>query len=222
LTGGYIGVDIFFVISGFLISGQLARELTSSGKIALATFWAKRVRRLVPASLVVLIVSIIVTAVVMPLAYVHESLWDIAASALYVQNWHLVANSVNYLASEGHTIAEHYWSLSLEEQFYVVWPLILLATFASGARLSSRRRGLLLASVVVVVGVLSLAASIYFTSTNPGQAYFMLFTRMWEFAAGALLVFIPRLMPAQAWVRNMLGLGGLITIFASAVVLTAE
>ncbi len=222
VTGGYIGVDIFFVISGFLISGQLARELSTSGRIALASFWAKRVRRLVPASLVVLIVSVIVTAFVMPLAYVHDSLWDIAASALYVQNWHLVAGAVNYLASEGHTIAEHYWSLSLEEQFYVVWPLILLATFAAGARLAARRRGILLAAVVVIVGVLSLTLSIYFTATNPGQAYFMLFTRMWEFAAGALLVFVPRLVPAQAWLRNVLGLGGLITILLSAVVLTAE
>ena len=222
ITGGYIGVDVFFVISGFLISGQLARELASSDTIALATFWAKRVRRLVPASLVVLIVSIIVTAFVMPLAYVHDSLWDIAASALYVQNWHLVAGAVNYLASEGHTIAEHYWSLSLEEQFYVVWPLILLVTFASGARLAARRRGILLATVVVIVGLLSLVASIYFTATNPGQAYFMLFTRMWEFAAGALLVFIPRLVPAKPWLRNVLGLGGIITILASAVVLTAE
>jgi len=222
LTGGYIGVDIFFVISGFLISGQLARELASSGRIALATFWAKRVRRLVPASLVVLIVSVIVTAVVMPLAYVHDSLWDVAASALYVQNWHLVVNSVNYLASEGHTIAEHYWSLSLEEQYYVVWPLLLLATFTAGARLVARQRGILLATIVVTVGALSLVASIYFTATNPGQAYFMLFTRMWEFAAGALLVFIPRLMPAQPWLRNVLGLGGLVTILVSSVVLTAD
>ncbi len=222
LTGGYIGVDIFFVISGFLISGQLVRELRARGTIGLLEFWAKRIRRLVPASLFVLIVSIALTVWVLPLAFAPASLWDITASALYWQNWHLAASSVDYLASAGHTISEHYWSLSLEEQFYVVWPLLLLLVFSVSARLAVRHRWILVTLCVSAIGVVSLLASMWFTAVNPAQAYFVLFTRVWEFAAGALLVLVPQLRPAAGWKSNVIGMLGLALITGSAMALTSE
>ena len=222
LPGGFIGVDVFFVISGFLITGQLTRELSARARIDLPSFWAKRIRRLIPASLFVLAVSAVLTAFVMPLAYLHESLWDIGASALYWQNWHLAAGSVNYLASTGSTIAEHYWSLAVEEQFYVVWPLLLLGGFALGAKFAAARRWTFVVGTVIVVAIVSLALSVWFTGIDPAQAYFVLFTRMWEFAAGALLALFPALRFRSRWSSNIFGLAGLGLVFASAVLLTGE
>lgn len=218
LSGGYIGVDVFFVISGFLITGQLTRELRSRARIALPDFWARRVRRLVPASLLVLFVSLFLVTFVMPLAYLPESLRDVGASSLYVQNWSLAVNSVDYLASSSRTIAEHYWSLSLEEQFYVVWPLVLLGTFSLAVRWGVRRRWVALAVTVIILGALSFVASVWYTAVNPAQAYFVLFTRIWEFAAGALLVLWGRRAP-RVWQSNVLGYAGIAVVLASAVLL---
>jgi len=218
LSGGYIGVDVFFVISGFLITGQLTRELRSRARIALPDFWARRVRRLVPASLLVLFVSLLLVTFVMPLAYLPESLRDVGASSLYVQNWSLAVNSVDYLASSSRTIAEHYWSLSLEEQFYVVWPLVLLGTFSLAVRWGIRRRWVALAVTVIILGALSFVASVWYTAVNPAQAYFVLFTRIWEFAAGALLVLWGR-RATRVWQSNVLGYAGIAVVLASAVLL---
>ena len=222
LTGGFIGVDVFFVISGFLITGQLTRELASRSKIDLPAFWAKRIRRLIPASLFVLVACALFVAFIMPIAYLHESLRDIAASALYWQNWNLAASSVNYLASSGHTIAEHYWSLSVEEQFYVVWPLLLLGGLALGTKFAVRRRWTFLVITVLFIGLLSFASSVWFTSVDPAQAYFVLFTRMWEFVVGAVLVLFPSLRLAGRWQNNLLGITGLALVVGSALLLNGE
>lgn len=213
LTGGYIGVDVFFVISGFLITGQLVRELHATNRIGLPSFWAKRVRRLMPAAVLVLIVSALATAFILPLSYLISSLTDISASLLYVENWHLVASSADYLNSVNSTIGEHYWSLSVEEQFYIVWPLALLGAFALGAKFTAARRWRMLLVIVVVIIALSFIGSVLYTLTNPAQAYFVLFTRMWEFGAGALLVFLPKLRPQSYWLSNALGLAGFLVLF---------
>jgi len=210
LQGGYIGVDVFFVISGFLITGQLARELEKTGRIGLPAFYAKRVRRLLPAAVTVLVFSALATLFILPLSSLGENLREILASTFYVENWALAANSVDYLAAANEaTLVQHYWSLSLEEQFYLIWPLMLLGASWLAVKYWSGKRWNALFAVVVAVSILSLVFSIVYTQTNAAQAYFVTFTRMWEFGAGAVLALLPRLRPTKAWLSNVLGYGGI-------------
>src|SRR4051794_37130264 len=133
LRGGFIGVDIFFVISGFLITQQLEGELARSGRISLTRFWARRIRRLLPAAFFVLAVSMAILLTVMPRVSWHNNLQEIRAAAAYFENWLLGVHSVDYLAaSNTPSLVQHYWSLSVEEQFYLGWPLLLLVALAAG------------------------------------------------------------------------------------------
>jgi len=216
LSGGYIGVDIFFVISGYLITGQLARELERTGRIGLPSFWAKRVRRLLPASITVLVFSTLATLFVLPLSGLVDSLREILASTFYFENWSLALGSVDYLASHDATMVQHYWSLSLEEQFYVFWPLLLLGATWLGVKFFNRRRWMPMVLLVAAVSVLSLVVSVLYTHTNPAEAFFATFTRVWEFGAGALLALLPKWRPRGAWWPNILGYGGIAVILVTA------
>jgi len=215
LTGGYIGVDIFFVISGFLITGQLVRELERTGKIALPSFWAKRVRRLLPASITVLVFSSLAVLFILPLSSLVAEAKEILASTFYVENWALATGSVDYLASHEATTVQHYWSLSLEEQFYLFWPLLLLGATWLGVKFFAERRWVPMVGLVVGVSVLSLVASVLYTASNPAEAYFVTWTRLWEFGAGAILALLPRLRPSGAWMQNILGYAGLAMILGA-------
>lgn len=193
LTGGFIGVDIFFVISGYLITAHLLREIDLTGTVKLSHFWARRVRRLLPAAFTVLLFSLVVALVLLPWSAWLQNLKEIAASALYVQNWALAADAVDYFAAENDpTLAQHFWSLSVEEQFYLVWPLLMLAAIWAGNRFSrdaaTRRRAILFALIGIFLS--SFAASIIWTEIAPASAYFSTVTRAWEFAVGGLLVFV--------------------------------
>jgi len=196
LPGGYVGVDVFFVVSGFLISDHLMREYTARGRIALGRFWAKRARRLLPASLLVLVVTLGATLAFAPLGRHAQFGWEIIASAFYVENWALAAQSVDYMAlSNVKSPVQHFWSLGVEEQFYLVWPLLLLVAGALAARLGrGRAHGVLWG--IVLVGGASLVYSIVLTALTPSVAYFSTATRAWEFAAGALLALLLRRRPA--------------------------
>lgn len=191
VPGGYVGVDVFFAISGFLITAHLLREADRDGRVSLVGFWARRARRLLPASLTVLLFCAVATLVAVPQLYWQSFLGDIVASAGYVQNWHLAANSVDYLkAAELPSPVQHFWSLAAEEQFYLAWPALILLALAlvrSGARGPGRR------AILAVLGLVtagSLAFSILYTASNPTQAYFVTPTRAWEFGAGGLLALI--------------------------------
>jgi peptidoglycan/LPS O-acetylase OafA/YrhL len=216
LQGGYIGVDVFFVISGFLITGQLVRELDRTNRIRLPEFYARRVRRLLPAALTVIVFSILATLFILPLSSLAENLREILASTFYVENWALALNSVDYLAAanEASTV-QHYWSLSLEEQFYLFWPLLMLGAAALGVRFWSGKRWRALLAVAALVTLLSLVYSIVATQTSPAQAYFNTFTRVWEFGIGALLALLPALRPRRAWQSNIAGYVGIAMILGA-------
>ena len=204
VPGGYIGVDVFFVISGFLITSLLLREVDRSGSVSLGQFWARRLRRLLPASYLVLAVSAVGTLLFVPRLVWEQFFGEILGAGLYVENWVLAVNSVDYLAAENTpSPAQHYWTLSAEEQFYLVWPLLVLLGIWL-ARRASRRSGASAVPrravfTVLAVGVVaSLAYSLWVSATNPAWAYFVTPARAWEFGAGALLAFAPPVAATRA------------------------
>ncbi|WP_298743332.1 acyltransferase family protein [uncultured Microbacterium sp.] len=224
LPGGYIGVDVFFVISGFLITSHLFGEVVRTGRVRLGAFYARRVRRLLPAALLVLLVSAIVVALFLPYPRWERNALEIAASASYIENWVLAAMSVNYSAlNDSATVAQHYWSLSVEEQFYLVWPIVMVSAVLLGARFAARsslRRRVLAA--LVTIGALSFLASIWFTAISPNQAYFVTFTRAWEFALGGLVALLAHRFRPGRVLTNLLTAAGLIAVVASAVVFNEQ
>ena len=192
VVGGYIGVDVFFVVSGFLITSQLLREGRSTGRIRLGAFWARRARRLLPAALLVLLLCFLFTVFVLPITQRQETFTQIGSAALYILNWVLSADSLDYFAQGGdQTLVTHYWSLSVEEQFYAVWPLLLLAAFLCVRRRSRRVQRIVIAGTLIAVLVLSLAWAAYASIRIPDAAYFQTSGRAWEFGVGALLALLP-------------------------------
>lgn len=185
ISGGYVGVDVFFVISGFLITSHLLKKPPRTGR-DLGVFWARRIRRLFPAALLVLAVTLVATRLVAPATRWADTAWQSIASTLYVQNWALAADSVNYLAAENApSPVQHYWSLSVEEQFYLLWPIFILAVSALALRyrLHSRRLTML---AIAVVTLASFGLSVWWTGRSPASAYFITPTRMWELGVGSL------------------------------------
>ncbi|MDN4474439.1 acyltransferase family protein [Demequina sp. SYSU T00192] len=188
LTGGFVGVDVFFVISGFLITAHLAKEVAATGSVRIGQFWARRIRRLLPASLLVLLVSAIAVLTLVSQAYWLQYLREIVASTLYVQNWELASSAVDYLAAENTASpVQHFWSLSTEEQFYLVWPVLIVGAVWLANRTGRVSARLAMRVVLGVILAASLVWSIAQVASDPAVAYFSTFVRAWEFAAGGLL-----------------------------------
>jgi len=189
LTGGFVGVDIFFVISGYLITGQLWRQEQRTGRVDFADFWARRARRLLPASLLAIVLTTVATYVATSHFWFLKVANEAIGATVYGQNWVLISKVTNYLTDDGtKSPYQHFWSLSVEEQYYIFWPIVLfLAMWAVKAFPRFLKNRPLLVSVLTVILFASLAFSINQTVANPQDAYFNTFTRAWEFAAGALL-----------------------------------
>lgn len=184
LAGGFVGVDVFFVLSGYLITGLLAREVARSGRVRIGNFWARRMKRLLPASATVLVFSTLITYLYLPLTQREAFGGDIVSAALYVVNWRLADRGVDYLAEDiGQSPVQHYWSLAVEEQFYVVWPILMLVI----GILAARRWKPCAFAVLGVVTIASFVWSVQQTESSPATAYFVSTTRVWELGIGALL-----------------------------------
>lgn len=190
MPGGFIGVDIFYVISGYLITGLILREIEKTGRLDLNAFYQRRIKRLLPTSVFVLFVTAVISFFVLP-AITRDALGrDLFAAAAYISNY-LFAWWENDYQNLNATPSPfiHYWSLAVEEQFYLVWPIFILFLSRFGRRA-------ILNGVAIVTG-LSLLLSIYLTQVEPIWAFYSLPTRAWELGIGALLLFIP-----EKYLRN--------------------
>ncbi|GAA4313557.1 acyltransferase family protein [Klenkia terrae] len=216
LTGGFVGVDVFFVISGFLIVGSLGREAVRTGTVSLRDFYARRVRRLLPASTVVLVVVVVATVLVMPVSRWQGTAEGVLASVLQVQNWWQAATDGYSAATGAVSPVQHFWSLAVEEQFYLLAPLLLLVACWLSVRLHRSRRGSVVA-VVAVLAVVSLAHSVTFTVTDHDVAYFATTTRMWELTPGRLLALLGDRLRVARPVRALASWVGLAAIAGAAV-----
>lgn len=216
LSGGFVGVDVFFVISGFLITGLLADEVRRTRRLSLLDFYARRVRRLLPLSAVVLCTTALAALVVVPALDRPALAYDIRSAALWFANWHFAAGSTQYMADVDQSPVLHYWSLSVEEQFYVVWPLLVMLVAGHRSWRVTRNR------LVLALGA-ALAGSLLLSGLTTGSgpwAYFGMHTRAWELAAGGLLALLaPELRRLPHPTALLAGAVGLVLVAASALTL---
>ncbi|MGH9105086.1 MAG: acyltransferase family protein [Acidimicrobiales bacterium] len=214
--GGYVEVDVFFVISGFLTTRQLADELESRRRISFLGFYARRVRRILPAATVLIVATTVTARAVLTPEAAHRALQDALAAVFYGANYRFAVEGANYLNSTlPPSPLQHFWSLGVEEQFYLVWPVALM--LSSLVWLTGRRRAQeayrrppgeatgedgrsrpvvpLVCLTLAVIGVVSFLVSLHETVVSPSWAYYSIFTRAWELAAGSLAAL---LQPAAA------------------------
>jgi peptidoglycan/LPS O-acetylase OafA/YrhL len=203
LGGGFVGVDVFFVISGFLITGLLLRELRSSGTIDLGQFYGRRARRLLPAALVVIAVTLLVSRFLLTPVQFSEVAADGAAASLYVSNYRYAIIATDYFAVDvAPSPLLHYWSLGVEEQFYLFWPVLILLI---GRAWSPRR----LWPVIAVISIASLALSVAITGFQAPWAFYSLPTRAWQLGLGALIALGVLAVPARWPTVAATGIGAL-------------
>lgn len=199
--GGYIGVDIFYVISGYLITGLIVREIEESGSLNFRAFYLRRIKRLLPTSFTILMVTALTAWYFYPGTMRDELGRHIFAAAVYVSNflfafWQMDYQNLNAIPP----VVVHFWSLAVEEQFYIFWPVIVLAAFKFGGRKN-------LFKVIGAITALSFLFSLYLTEASPIWAFYSLPTRAWELGIGALLLAIPKkykLSVAYPWIALLL------------------
>ncbi|GEK86221.1 acyltransferase family protein [Microbacterium aerolatum] len=195
LSGGYVGVDVFFVISGFLITTHLLEGLERDGHVRFASFYAKRARRILPAAFLVLVLTVVAAVAWMPPLMMKELWRGAVATALYVPNLLFALDGTKYLAEEAPSMFQHYWSLGIEEQFYLIWPLLL----ALGWRWVRSRRALF--TLLLALVVVSFATGVVLTFWVQPYAFFLLPTRAWELGIGGIIAFLllrrPQFVPTK-------------------------
>lgn len=184
--GGFVGVDIFYVISGYLITGLIIKEIGNTGTFKYRSFYLRRAKRLLPASLGILALTAIFSWLVLPATVRTDLGKDVLAASLYVSNylfafWQNDYQNLNATPSP----VIHYWSLAVEEQFYIFWPIAIFSLWKLGARRA-------VAVGVTVITFISFLFSLYLTEANPIWSFYSLPTRAWELGIGALLLFIPK------------------------------
>ena len=191
VPGGYVGVDLFFVISGFVITSLMITEVRNTGHLDFAKFYARRARRILPAATATIILTVSAGLLLMPLNTWGDLAQDALYTSVFAQNWHLAASSVDYLAGGGApSPMQHFWSLSIEEQFYFLWPAAFVGAYLLMRRKSARGAA---AFVLVPTILVTFTLSVLAVQQGDPSSYFTTHTRAWQLAVGALL--------AAAWPR---------------------
>ena len=210
--GGFVGVDIFFVLSGYLITGNLLRELQSNGRIRFREFYARRIRRLLPASLLVLFTTLVVVAIWFPSVLLPGVALDISSAGLYLSNIDFAVRATDYFSSSViPSPVLHFWSLGVEEQFYLFWPLLIAL-----ATLKRKAPALKVFLLALTVFITSLTFANWLLPRNQPWAFFSLPTRAWELILGALLASAVRFtskLPRS--IAALVGLAGLVMVIYS-------
>lgn len=198
LPGGFLGVDLFFVLSGYLITGLLLREVAATGRVSLIAFWGRRARRLLPALATMLVVVTLVVWMLASSDLLRTTLADGPWVQAQIMNWHLLAESASYWDQFGAVrVFEHLWSIAVEEQFYVVWPVIVLLVAWAG-----RRAGTVIPSIAAIVSVASLAVMIVLADpADPTRVYIGTDTRAFSLLLGAVVA----AEPVRDAIRRLIG-----------------
>ena len=209
-AGGFVGIDVFFVITGYFVTENLLKASAEHGDPSLRQFYLDRLRRIVPAATVVLVLTVVASAYLLPQPAVRDVAFDALFAFFFVANWHFAAAGTDVPATvDSVSPLLHYWPLSVEEQFLLVWPVLILAITLIAVRGAwSHTRWLVTAVAAMgVVVAASFGWALYQTSTSSDWAYLSTATRAWELGAGALLATatgtfarIPELLrPALSW-----------------------
>ena len=217
MPGGYAGVDVFFVISGYLITGQLMREVATRGRVHFASFYMRRVRRLLPPAALVVVATVVASRIWAAPLQTKSTSTDALFTVFYSLNYRLADLGIDYQhANAAPSPLQHFWSLAVEEQFYLIWPVLITVIALVG-----RRRKSLLGLVLVFGGVLSFVTSLHLIHSNPPLAYFSLQSRAWELAVGALVAIVgERLLRMSSWLGGLMATAGLVVIIGSAALFT--
>ena len=221
LAGGFVGVDVFFVLSGYLITGILLADALENGRVSLVRFYARRARRILPAAALTLIATMVAAHHLLNFVRARDAVHDSVWAAFFAANSHFAAQGADYFQQgQPPSPVQHFWSLSVEEQFYLVWPTLLGLALFGLIRRRARRGRLLL--VIGVAGTASLAWSIHATAASPASSYFSTAARAWELALGAALaVAAPAVDRIPGLVRVALGWAGLVAVGCAAVLFSA-
>ena len=219
--GGFVGVDVFFVLSGFFITGLLTRKRTTDGSISFQNFYVRRVKRILPSALLVLTATVIGSYFLLPAVRAKETLVDALYAALFAANFRFEFTGADYFQrGQPPSPLQHYWSLSIEEQFYFVWPALIVLIFAltRGSRRAwkpSVRQWALFGSMACIVAA-SFGWAMFLSANDSNRAYFSSFTRVWELGVGALVAIAgPWLVRIPPSIRPALAYLGLAGVFAS-------
>nr|WP_281070293.1 acyltransferase family protein [Paeniglutamicibacter kerguelensis] len=223
------GVDVFLMLSAFFLTGSFIRKVETGRPLALVTYWLNVFRRLLPAAVVVLLAVIAASAALLPKARWSSIMEQITASLFYQQNWQLARDSVDYYATDHATASplQHFWSLSIQGQIFILWPLLLAGGLLLWKKIGLRFPALgyraVMGALFAVVFACSLAYSIGTTASRQEWAYFDTGARLWEFALGSLVaIALPLLERVPRWLGVPLGWGGLAAILACGMVLQVE
>lgn len=217
LPGGFVGVDVFFVVSGYLITTHLYNEYSRTGRVRLGRFYARRARRLLPAASLVALVAVLGAWFIESGLAAAEAGRDALWAAVFAMNYRLAFSGVDYQANQEPSLLQHYWSLSVEEQFYLVWPLLMMLTAMGGAKLfgkQHRRRvvGLVIAAIVVA----SLWYSQWLLESTPTYSYFVTPSRVWQLGVGAFVaIAAPWLSRRRFFAGSFWATTGIVMILAS-------